>query len=363
VFRMMISEVIGGIPGMEVVGTARDGNTALDRVTSLKPDLVTLDIEMPGMDGLEVLTRLQTRHPHVGVLMLSSDAGRGGRRIITSLESGAFDFVLKPREKNMTENKQKLEKDLAPLLRSFSRRMEIRSILNGRPRTDEPRNRSIPPQRTKTENTLEKTFVFKADAPRNRSDIVAIGVSTGGPAALARLIPALPADLAVPVLIVQHMPPGFTRALAESLDRQSSIPVAEARNGDRLMPGRVYIAPGGSHMKVISTGDKAGHLIRITQDPPENGCRPSADYLFRSVADLYKDRATGVIMTGMGQDGAKGLALMKQYRAAIIAQDEATSIVFGMAKQPVSNGIVDVVAPLETLAREIMKTVRQPFRT
>jgi two-component system chemotaxis response regulator CheB len=360
VFRMMISEVIGGIPGMEVVGTARDGNTALDRVTSLKPDLVTLDIEMPGMDGLEVLARLQSRYPHVGILMLSADAGRGGRRIIASLEAGAFDFVLKPSEKTMTENKRKLETDLAPLLRSFSRRMEIRSILNGRPRTAIPKNRSIPPQRTDTH--LEKTFAFTADAPRNRSDIVAIGVSTGGPAALARLIPALPADLAVPVLIVQHMPPGFTRALAESLDRQSSIPVTEARNGDRLMPGRVYIAPGGSHMKVISTGDKAGHLIRITQDPPENGCRPSADYLFRSVADLFKDRATGVIMTGMGQDGAKGLALMKQRRAVIIAQDEGTSIVFGMAKQPVSTGIVDVVAPLETLAREIMKTVRQPFR-
>ncbi len=159
------------------------------------------------------------------------------------------------------------------------------------------------------------------------------------------------------------MPPGFTQALAESLDRQSKVPVTEARNGDLLVPGQVYIAPGGSHMKVVSAENRAGRMIRITQDPPENGCRPSADYLFRSVALVFKERATGVIMTGMGQDGAKGLALMKQHQAVIIAQDEASSIVFGMAKQPVATGIVDTVAPLDSLAREIMKTVRPPHRT
>lgn len=362
VCRMMISDVIAGIPGMELVGTARDGISALAKTASLRPDLVTLDIEMPGMDGLEVLTELRSRFPRTGVIMISSDAGRGNRRIISSLEAGAFDFVLKPKEKTVTANKRKLEKELAPLLRSCSRRMEIRAILDNNTGTDVSQPPPKPQDPPKTEPSLQDLPAGRIRARRNLSEIVAIGVSTGGPAALARLVPALPADLSVPVLIVQHMPPGFTQALAESLDRQSNVPVTEARNGDLLVPGQVYIAPGGSHMKIVSAGNRSERMIRITQDPPENGCRPSADYLFRSVALVFKERATGVIMTGMGQDGAKGLALMKQHQAVIIAQDEASSIVFGMAKQPVAKGIVDTVAPLDSLAREIMKTVRPPFR-
>jgi two-component system chemotaxis response regulator CheB len=361
VFRMMISDVIAGIPGAEIVGTARDGPSALAKAASLTPDLVTLDIEMPGMDGLEVLTQLRSRFPRTGVIMISSNAGRGNRRIITSLEAGAFDFVLKPRGKNMSENKQILGENLAPLLRSVSRRMEIRAILD-RPGTDVSKTPPTPPSGPEPGSSVQERPKSIPRMRQRRSEIVAIGVSTGGPAALARLIPALPADLAVPVLIVQHMPPGFTRALAESLDRQSNVPVTEARNGDILVAGRVYIAPGGSHMKIVSAGNRSHRMIRITQDPPENGCRPSADYLFRSVALHFKDRATGVIMTGMGQDGAKGLALMKQHRAVIIAQDEGSSIVFGMAKKPVTSGIVDTVAPLDQLAREIMKTVRSPRR-
>lgn len=361
VFRMMISDVIGNLSGMEVVGTARDGDAALARVVSLKPDLVTLDIEMPGMDGLEVLARLTSQYPAVGVIMLSSDEGRGGRRIISSLEAGALDFILKPKEKNLMENKRQLDKDLAPLLRAFSRKMEIRSILNSH-RTHGSMDRTVPPAMIEAKTPEPIIPAATADFPRNRSDVVAIGISTGGPAALAQLIPALPADLAVPVLIVQHMPLGFTRALAESLDRQSQVPVIEARNGELTVPGKVFIAPGGSHMKIVSSGHRTQPMIRITQDPPENGCRPSADYLFRSVAHHFKDRATGVIMTGMGQDGARGLALMKQHRAVIIAQDEASSIVFGMAKQPMASGIVDIIAPLDNLAREIMKTVRQTPR-
>ncbi len=331
VFRMMISDVIADIHGMEIVGTARDGASALAKTASLKPDLVTLDIEMPGMNGLEVLTTLRSRFPRTEVIMISSDAGRGDQRIITSLEAGAFDFILKPSEENMVENKRKLEKDLAPLLRSFSRRMEIRAILDS-PGTNVFQNPPTSARVPVPERSMQGKSVSTPRVCQNLSEIVAIGVSTGGPAALARLIPALPADLAVPVLIVQHMPPGFTRALAESLDRQSNVSVIEARNGDLLVAGRVYIAPGGSHMKIVSAGNRSRRMIRITQDPPENGCRPSADYLFRSVALHFKDRATGVIMTGMGQDGAKGLASMKEHRAVIIAQDEGSSIVFGMAK-------------------------------
>jgi two-component system, chemotaxis family, protein-glutamate methylesterase/glutaminase len=419
VFRMMVSDVINRIPGMEVVGTAHDGKSALSRTLSLKPDLLTLDIEMPGMDGLAVLTRIRSQFPKMGVIMLSSHTGRGGGRVIASLEMGAFDFILKPGERNMAENKIKLEKDLAPLLRSFSRILDIRSILGGQETTRTLNRRALPDLERQDPSAVSRQpsvvsrqpqtpdpagrnrpAVQRPPAeinPKNRplpdgidplpaaglppsaanpghgnfshtglrrplSDVVAIGVSTGGPAALARLIPDLPADFPVPVLIVQHMPPGFTGALAESLDRKSLLSVMEARNGDPLIAGRVYIAPGGSHMKVTTAGKQNHLVIGITRDPPENGCRPSADILFGSVAQHFRDRATGVIMTGMGQDGTKGLETMKQNGAFIIAQDEATSTIFGMAKQPIAAGIVDVVAPLDTLARAIAKTVRPAGR-
>jgi two-component system, chemotaxis family, protein-glutamate methylesterase/glutaminase len=360
VFRLLVSDVISNISGMEVVGTAHDGKSALSKTLALKPDLLTLDIEMPGMDGISVLTQLTSRFPRTGVIMLSSDAGRGKTRIITSLEMGAFDFILKPRKKTMAENKAALHQALAPLLRSFSRLLEIRSIMDRKQPTQRTPGQADAGNRKNREAVLQGVPSSAMVAPRrNLSEVVAIGVSTGGPVALTRLIPELSRNLAVPVLIVQHMPPGFTRALAKSLDSKSEVPVTEATHGEPLVPGRIYIAPGGYHMKVATAENQTKMVIHITRDPPENGCRPSVDYLFRSVARHFKDRATGVIMTGMGRDGSKGLALMKQNKSIVIAQDENTSAVFGMAKHPIETGIVDVVAPLERLAMEIVKTIRQ----
>ena len=182
-----------------------------------------------------------------------------------------------------------------------------------------------------------------------------IGVSTGGPASLTQMLPRLPANLGAPVLIVQHMPPVFTKSLADDLDRRCALRVWEACDGQPVCAGNVLIAPGGKQMKVEMTGGRV--TVTITNDPPENSCRPSVDYLFRSVSSIYGKNAVGVIMTGMGSDGAKGCRQMKQQGAAIIAQDEATCVVFGMPKGPIEEGIADIVAPLGDIASEIVRLV------
>ena len=174
---------------------------------------------------------------------------------------------------------------------------------------------------------------------------------------MARLLPCLPGDIGVPIVIVQHMPPMFTQSLAKSLDGKCALEVHEAINGEPLRPNSVYIAPGGKQMKIVAATDGRQRVIKITDDPPENSCRPSVDYLFRSIADHYLGRATGVIMTGMGSDGTKGLQAMKRNGAFLIAQDETTCVVFGMPKEPISQGIIDVVAPLDRIAEEITHTV------
>jgi len=171
------------------------------------------------------------------------------------------------------------------------------------------------------------------------------------------MLPRIPGDIGVPIVIVQHMPPLFTRSLANSLNNKCQLDVREAANGEPLLPNVAYIAPGGAQMKIVAGADGKQRVIKITNDPPENNCKPSVDYLFRSIADHYVGRATGVIMTGMGSDGAKGLKLMKNNGATVIAQDESSCVVFGMPKEPIESGIADVVAPLDHIAAEILKTV------
>jgi two-component system chemotaxis response regulator CheB len=193
---------------------------------------------------------------------------------------------------------------------------------------------------------------------QSKAEIVAIGISTGGPNALAKMLPMIPKDIGVPILIVQHMPPMFTRSLANSLAAKCAIDVREAKQGEPLVPNTALIAPGGKQMKIVAGADGKHRIIKITDDPPENSCKPSVDYLFRSVAHHYVGRATGVIMTGMGSDGTAGLKLMKQNGATIIAQDEATCVVFGMPKEPAETDLADAVLPLNQIADMIVKTVK-----
>ncbi len=365
IYRKIVSDVLAMIPGVQVVGTANNGKIAMNKIAMLKPDFITLDIEMPEMNGLEVLERLNKENSEIGVVMLSTLTQEGGEMTIRALELGAFDFIPKPQSGTMAENLKSVQELLNPIVKAFTRRQDIKNILRGkkpvqsistgaRPVTESSRLKEIKKPALKTDTITKPT-----PRPFSNSEIITIGISTGGPNALATMIPMLPKKIGVPILIVQHMPPLFTQSLAKSLDTKSAISVKEAEDNEIIQNNTVYIAPGGKQMKIVAAHDGINRRIRITDDPPENSCKPSADYLFRSVSSHYVGRATGVIMTGMGHDGTMGLKLMKRNGAFIIAQDEPTCTVFGMPKEPINKGIVDVISPLQSIASEIVKTVKK----
>jgi len=354
-YRKIVSEILSELPGVEIVGTASNGKTAIVRIASLQPDLVTLDIDMPSMDGIEVLEEINRRSYDVGVIMFSSLTHEGSEMTIKALELGAFDFIPKPELDSIEANKQYIRQRFAPMLRSFADQREIKKILSGQAF-----------YKTKKERNFVKPFQIKAppverlvgERKKTPSEIVVIGVSTGGPKALATLVPEIPADINIPILIVQHMPALFTQSLAKSLDSKSALRVKEAQDGDNLIPNTVFIAPGGKQMK-IEKRENGAKILCICDDPPENSCKPSVDYLFRSVARHFGEKATGIIMTGMGSDGSLGIEEMKARGAFIIAQDEASCTVFGMPKKPIESGLVDVILPLERIAAEIVNAVKQ----
>lgn len=351
-FRRVISEALAGVPGVEVVGSASNGKLALARLASLQPDLMTLDVEMPEMDGIQVLDAMRKGGVKTSVIMLSSCTVRGGKKTIRALEAGAFDFITKPEGGSAAENVTRLADSLRPIIHTLERQREIRAILNpaGGARSSPaptPSPVPLPPQ----------PAAVRAPG-RSGPPIVLIGVSTGGPTALAELVPALPAKLGAPVFIVQHMPPHFTEALAERLQTRSAIQVKEAQDGEIAQADRVYIAPGGRQMKV-SSGQQGEIIISITDDPPENACRPSVDYLFRSVALHFPGRSIAAILTGMGNDGTEGMRMLKRGGSLTIAQDAASCVVFGMPREAILAGVVDTVVPLGKIAGTIMRAVAE----
>lgn len=362
VYRKAVSDLIEEIPGVELAGVAHNGKIALAKIASLKPDILTLDIEMPVMNGLEVLAELQKNHPGVGAIMLSTLTADGSEMTLQALELGAFDFILKPQASaNLAAGKKEIRSSLEPMLKAFARsRQATPSALT---------RRSAPPPRLKPMRPAAERSSGKGIAPkplastakgvrRGKSEIVTIGISTGGPNALNQMMPQLPANLGVPILIVQHMPPVFTKSLAASLDKKCAIHVKEAEDKEPIQPNTAYIAPGGKQMKLVAAADGSNRLIKLTNDPPENSCKPSADYLFRSISDYYVGRTTAVIMTGMGSDGTRGLEILKAKGAHVIAQDEASCVVYGMPKAPTELGYADIVAPLSKIADEIVKSTK-----
>ncbi len=349
VYRKIVGDILKEIPGVAVVGTANNGKIALSKIKSLKPDLITLDIEMPEMTGIEVLQQLQGLDHSPKVIMVSTLTRQGSEMTIKALELGAFDFIAKPDEGTMARNLAKVKESLAPVITAIKQqKTTVRKI----------REKTVPEVRpARQPHFLPATALPAKHRAKAKSEIVGIGISTGGPNALTKMVPMLPADFKAPILIVQHMPPMFTASLANSLNNKSRLIVKEAQDGDVLTAGTVYIAPGGRQMKIVAGADGASRKIHITDDSPENSCKPSVDYLFRSIARYYVGRATGVIMTGMGSDGTKGLVHIKENGGMVIAQDAASCTVFGMPKTPIETGLVDVIAPLEKIADEIVKTV------
>jgi two-component system chemotaxis response regulator CheB len=342
VIRRMVSDVLAREPDIEVAGAAADGRIALQKIEQVNPDILTLDVEMPVMDGLETLKQLRKTHRRLPVIMFSTMTERGASATIDALALGAVDYVTKPA--NVGSAAAALEKIRAELIPKIRAHVPRAAGLAAHPFSMTPAQMEQVP--------------FQLAASRrvtSRVEVVAIGTATGGPNALGDVVPLLPPNFPVPVVIVQHMPPIFTKFLADRLSSKSQIPVMEAANHQELLPGHAYIAPGDFHMTVERGKD--GARIRTQQEQPENSCRPAVDVLFRSVAEVYRGEALAVVMTGMGQDGLRGCGRIREAGGQILAQDEATSVVWGMPGYVANAGLADAVLPLGLIAGEIVRRV------
>ncbi|MCC7195100.1 MAG: chemotaxis response regulator protein-glutamate methylesterase [Gemmatimonadaceae bacterium] len=347
VVRRVVTGALAEDPDIEVVGAAANGRIALAKIEQVNPDVVTMDIEMPEMSGLEALRELRKTHPALPVIMFSTLTERGATATLEALALGASDYVTKPANVgSVAAAQQRIREDLIPKMKALcARKLLLVSRAVGGPAAAGMRP-------TPTGQPRIQPAARSGLAPQ-RVDVVAIGVSTGGPNALSTLLSGLPGNLPVPIVIVQHMPPLFTRLLADRLRQSSRLDVREGVNGGALAPGRVWIAPGDHHMTVRLSG--GGVRLALNQEPPENSCRPAVDPLFRSVGATYGANALGVILTGMGKDGLRGCEEFVERGAAVIAQDEATSVVWGMPGFVANAGLADRVLPLHEIAGEIAR--------
>jgi two-component system chemotaxis response regulator CheB len=335
VVRKVLCEALAASTEIEVAGSASSGATALAKIPQLNPDVVTLDIEMPGMNGLETLTEIRKLYPKLPVIMFSTLTERGASTTLEALSLGASDYVTKPTNTaSLAGAMDQVRHELTEKILSLTHRGPARTTVAAVPPLVSPAKRKIAGQRI---------------------DILAIGVSTGGPNALAEVVPRLPADFPVPIVIVQHMPPLFTRLLADRLNDKSRIRVREAEAGKRLEAGNAWIARGDHHLAVARSGTSV--VLELNQDAPENSCRPAVDVLFRSVAKVYGANALGVVLTGMGSDGARGASQIRQAGGEIFVQDEASSVVWGMPGAVIKSGGADKVFPLLEIGREIISRV------
>lgn len=334
VIRKVLCDILSADPQLEVVGSASNGRIGLAKIAQLHPDLVTLDVEMPVLNGLETLAELRKRYPKLPVVMFSTLTERGAGATLDALSLGASDYATKPSNTgSIAAATAAIQAELIP---------KIKALCTGpvRKLTALPTSHPAVPVRRPIHRLIE---------------IVAIGTSTGGPNALAEVLPLIPKDFPVPVVVVQHMPPIFTRLLAERLSGRSAILVEEGSAGVILSAGHAWIAPGNFHMTVKSAG--LGSRLDLNQDPPENSCRPAVDVLFRSVADVYGASVLGVVMTGMGSDGVIGAQRIRERGGEVIIQDEASSVVWGMPGLVHASGQADAVYPLEQLGQEITRRV------
>lgn len=337
VIRRLITEVLATDPQIKVVGTAPNGAIALDKIEQLRPDLVTLDIEMPILDGLSTLKRLRPKWPKLPVIMFSTLTVGGGTATLNALALGASDYVTKPSNVgSFAESRASVQRELLPRIHALAGR---RRPAPGRP--------GAPPAPGSTSGAIRRPT-----GVRGRISVCAIGCSTGGPDAMTKLVGGLPGSLPVPVVVVQHMPALFTRLFAERLNRMTQLTVVEAEDNQPVTPGRLYIAPGGRHLEVVRRGTVV--LTRLHDGPPENHCRPAVDVLFRSVSSVYGKEAIALVLTGMGHDGKEGARAMRAAGAEIAVQDEESSVVWGMPGAIAQAGLADAVLTLPDLAAHVV---------
>jgi two-component system chemotaxis response regulator CheB len=335
IFRNAVAESLAGEANIEVIGSVWNGEKAIEFIRSNPPNLVTLDVEMPGMDGLETLEAIQKINASqkgakpIGVIMLSSHTREGADITVKALEMGAFDFIPKPEGRNLKESFEILRRQLVVKIRHFAAK-SISAALQRPPEARQP--------------VFEDTS--KVSVPSRIRGIL-IGVSTGGPRALTEMLPPLCKKVDIPIFIVQHMPPTFTQSLARSLHARCRYTVMEGKNNDLVRKQHAYIAPGGKHM--LLTKRRNAVMTVINDQPPRKGCRPSVDILFRSGATVYGRDTIGVILTGMGADGTEGARILKRTGAIVVAQDEESSVVWGMPGSAKASGSVDKVLPLDKI--------------
>ena len=354
-YRRILSDVVASLDEADLAGTAANGRLALARLEQDPVDLVLLDVAMPEMDGPEALRSIRRRFPGTSVVMVSGANLSAAEITVRCLEQGALDFVHKPENTDPDANRRELRDKLRPLLRHELTRRNL-----GRGPGPGPAPRPAGPG---TEPRQAGPAVPPARPPRlaevpRRVDVVAIGVSTGGPNALLEVVPRLPADFPLPVLLVQHMPPLFTASLAAHLDQKAAVAVREAQDGEPVLPGRVYLAPGGRHMVVRRQAGEAGAgplVIGLNDQPPEHSCRPSVDVLFRSLAAQCEGNLMAVVMTGMGSDGCEGVRAMKRRGCLCLTQSEASCVVYGMPLAVDEAGLSDEQVPLDRLADRIVQ--------
>lgn len=336
--RNRLSKILSADPQIEVAGVAPTGQIALAKLPQLQPDVVILDVEMPELDGLQTLSRIRQLDPHLPVIMFSSMTTIGVTATLDALTLGASDYVTKPAQLgNVDAVTQYLQNTLTPKIKALGQQHRSKRTIQTSPVVSIAGSSSLPKQL------------------RSQAEIVAIGVSTGGPNALASLLSALPPDFPVPIVIVQHMPPMFTKLLAERLTTKCSLPVREAVTNTNLHPGTIWIAPGDYHLRLQQIHANVQLILEHT--PPQNFCRPSVDVLFESVAQVYGDRALGIILTGMGQDGLRGCQAIYDRGGQILVQDEASSVVWGMPGFVANAGLADAVLPLDQMMPEMLRRV------
>ena len=344
-YRQTVRNVLRDMPETAVVGIAKDGVDALKKIEELDPDLLTLDVQMPDMDGIQVLKEIKKRRLRSKAIMLSSLTAEGAQVTTDALMEGAFDFILKPSGEDSAQNRTKLRDSLQEKIAAFRQAANGQAIVR----------RRRPVIRSSVGQVAER-----APVPNISCKLIVIGTSTGGPAALKDVLPKLPRELSVPVIVVQHMPPQYTKSLADRLDRICPLEVKEATSCDDVVSGRILIAPGGQQMKLERSNQRV--TVRTSDDPPEHGCRPSIDYLLRSAISTYDGNLLAVIMTGMGRDGWQACGELKQRGGFIFAQDEASSVVYGMPKAVIDSGLADRILPLGKIAPAVVRHSKRSTR-
>ena len=343
VIRRLVTHALEREPLIEVVGAASNGLIALQRIPQFRPDVITLDIEMPEMDGLSALRRIHKEHPHIRVIMFSTLTERGAAVTIEALTLGADEYVAKvSNEGSLDRSMSRLQEELVPRIRQFFRSPPEKAELSC---PAAPRQSSVRP----VTPSLSGVRRHACTSPR----VVIIGVSTGGPTALGSILPHFPSDFPLPVLLVQHMPPLFTRLLAERLQASCRLKVSEATAGELVEPGKILVAPGDYHMRLVRSGTSV--RVQLDQSEPLNSCRPAVDALFGSAAEVYEGAVIAAVLTGMGQDGWRGAERLKACGACVLAQDEASSVVWGMPGAIVNAGLADDVLPLDAIVPAIIR--------